>query len=234
MQPSGKTKKKFRRERKRNSMNQAPSSPSSCEGAYGCPMPIFCKGLCRSHYMQEWYAAGIKGGKRQCQYPLATGFQGLCGKKVHRSALCSTHWKRAPTCKDEGCRRKVLVPGARCPKHARLYTASLRRRKGQKRADECSVGKCNLSVICRGLCRQHYDRRRWERRGDPVQRRTKLQEDSVRRDQEQGDGYMYLFPGAGGGQEGKEGETACLRYVFMSTLRSPFRGTTQEEGVKQT
>ena len=189
-----------------------PKVPKKCRGAHDCPASVFCKNLCQSHYMREWYAKGTKSGTRWCQKPSATGFQGFCGKKVHRSNLCNVHWRQAPVCKHAGCRRRVLLSGNHCPKH--IHKANSR-----KISSLCIIGKCERFAMSQRLCRKHYDKIKWEkkRRNQAIRRRstkTSLKEQV----QIQSLARIHINNDDSDNINGSDDEeTACLRYVFEST-----------------
>ena len=192
------------------------STPKKCRGAQDCSGVVFCKNLCQSHYMREWYATGSKSGIRWCQKPATEGFQGICGKKVHRSNLCNVHWRSAPLCTREGCPRRVLSLGDHCPKH-------IPNRNG---TSLCVIKNCRRSVIARRLCRKHYDGIKWEkrRRDRAIRRQSK---NTIPKQEMQIYAKTYFSSSSSSSRltgknrddaEARE-EIACLRYVFETTDR---------------
>ena len=196
-------------------MNTPPPLKKICQGAQDCSAVVFCKNLCRSHYMREWYATGSKSGTRWCQKPSTTGFQGLCGKKVHRSNLCNVHWRCAPLCKQEACRRRVLRLGNHCPKHIPNHNC-----QPTKISSLCIIKKCQRVGISRRLCRKHYDEIKWEkrRRNQAVRRHSK---NAISKEEREIFGNETYFPSLHNDFEDDEDEEgiACLRYVFETTNR---------------
>ena len=194
-------------------MNTLP--PKICRGAHDCSEVVFCKNLCQSHYMREWYETGSKSGTRWCQKPFTTGFQGICGKKVHRSNLCNVHWRSAPLCKREGCRRRVLCLGNHCPKHMP------NRKAAHKISSLCIIKKCQRVAIARRLCRKHYDGIKWEKkRSDKSARRHSKIE--ITKQEMQIYAKQYFSSSALKNKEDEQTQeeiAACLRYVFETTDR---------------
>ncbi len=218
------TKRKTRRpgknkQTKKKSMNALPAIPTEalddnnsddslspkCLGAESCPNPVLCKGLCRAHYFREWQASGLKSGKRQCQKHDFDGPLRKCGKKVHRSGLCVTHWRRTPTCKQDGCRRKALSQKdpRYCSKHGENATEPSRR---------CSIKRCQLSVSHKNLCRKHYDRQRWQRK-----RRSRHTRRRISRYDKEEPQLFHRHHHPLDVARMRAQETACLRYVFETT-----------------
>ena len=184
--------------------------PKKCRGAQDCLGSVFCKNLCQSHYMREWYARGTKSGTRWCQKPSTTGFQGFCGKKVHRSNLCNVHWRQAPTCKQAGCRRRVVLLGNHCPRH-------IQKTNSQKISSLCIINKCQRFAMSQRLCRRHYDKIKWEkkRRTQAVRRRPAK---TSRKEQVQIQHLAWIQTNNDDNHDNDDDDgTACLRYVFEST-----------------
>ncbi len=184
--------------------NTDDSLSPKCLGAESCPNLVLCKGLCRAHYFREWQASGLKGGKRQCQKHDSDGPLLKCGKKVHRSGLCVTHWRRTPTCKQDGCRRKAVSQKdpRYCSKHGENAPEPSRR---------CSIKRCQLSVSHKNLCRKHYDRQRWQRKRRSRHTRRRIS----RYDKEEPQLFHRHHPLNVARMRAQE--TACLRYVFETT-----------------
>ena len=202
LQRTENTRKINKKQKTKNSMK----APKNCQGALDCSAPVLCKNLCRSHYMREWYAIGAKSGTRWCQKLSTTKFQGICGKKVHRSNLCSVHWRSAAKCKHNGCPRRVLLLGDHCPKH-------ILSREPHKISSLCIVKKCQRVSIARRLCRKHYDEIKWEKRRKNQALRRGSKKNTI-------ESYFPLvMPGDDEDDNDNAEEIACLRYVFETTNR---------------